>query len=103
MHTTDTTEQAIEHDVDRRGFLRCMAWAGTGMLWTFNGGVPESSIAGAKVPKPGELFCVQISDSHIGFNKAANADVTETMRKAIAKIPVESRPWVSAVSETCQV
>ncbi|MFN2602156.1 MAG: metallophosphoesterase [Gemmatimonadaceae bacterium] len=87
MDTTESAnEQSIDNDVDRRGFLRCMAWAGTGMLWTFNGGVPRSSIAGAEVPKPGELFFVQISDSHIGFNKAANADVTETMRKAVAKI-----------------
>src|SRR6185437_6178267 len=37
-------------------------------------------------PRRGDLFFMQISDSHIGFNKAANADVTETMRAAIAKI-----------------
>jgi len=87
MDTTKSgNEQSIDNDVDRRGFLRCMAWAGTGMVWTMSGGVPRSSIAGEEAPKPGELFFVQISDSHIGFNKAANADVTETMRKAIAKI-----------------
>jgi len=74
------------HDVDRRGFLRCMAWAGTGMVWTMSGGVPKSSIAGAETVPDGDLFFVQISDSHIGFNKAANADVTETMRRAVAKI-----------------
>jgi Icc protein len=72
-------------DVDRRGFLNCMAWAGTGMIWTMSGGVPRSSLLGAK-PPAGDLFFMQISDSHIGFNKAANADVTETMRAAIAKI-----------------
>src|SRR5205085_8729149 len=87
MDTTEsTTEKSIDSDVYRRGFLRCMAWAGTGMVWTISGGVPRSSIAGEEMPKAGELFFVQISDSHIGFNKAANADVTETMRKAIAKI-----------------
>ena len=33
------------HDgVDRRGFLKCMAWAGTGMLWTVSGGVLGSRI-----------------------------------------------------------
>ena len=63
-----------------------MAWAGTGMLWTLSGGVPKSSILGAQAPANGDLFFMQISDSHIGFNKAANADVTETMRAAIAKI-----------------
>ncbi len=73
-------------DVDRRGFLRCMAWAGTGMLWTMSGGVPISSMACAGSVPNGELFFVQISDSHIGFNKAANADVTETMRTAVAKV-----------------
>ena len=87
MDTTESTNgKPIDSDVDRRGFLRCMAWAGTGMVWTISGGVPRSSIAGEELPNAGELFFVQISDSHIGFNKAANADVTETMRKAIAKI-----------------
>jgi Icc protein len=80
-------EESIDtSDVDRRGFLRCMAWAGTGMVWTMSGGVPRSSIAGEEMPQASDLFFVQISDSHIGFNKAANADVTETMRKAVAKI-----------------
>jgi plastocyanin len=63
-----------------------MAWAGTGMLWTMSGGVPTSGLLGARPPKNGDLFFVQISDSHIGFNKAANADVTATMQAAIAKI-----------------
>ncbi|MEP6731699.1 MAG: metallophosphoesterase [bacterium] len=73
-------------DVDRRGFLRCMSWVGTGMLWTMSGGVPKSSLLGAQSPKASDLFFVQISDSHIGFDKAANADVTATMRAAIDKI-----------------
>jgi 3',5'-cyclic-AMP phosphodiesterase len=80
------TEASDDTDVDRRGFLRCMAWAGTGMVWTVSGGVPRSAIAGDASVKPGELFFVQISDSHIGFNRAANADVTDTMRKAVARI-----------------
>ena len=25
--------------VDRRGFLKCMAWVGTGVLWTVRGGM----------------------------------------------------------------
>ncbi|HEY2066450.1 MAG TPA: metallophosphoesterase [Gemmatimonadaceae bacterium] len=78
-------DEGIGSDVDRRGFLRCMSWAGAGMLWTVSGGVPKSSLLGAQAPA-GELFFVQVSDSHIGFNKAANADVTETMRAAIAKV-----------------
>src|SRR5450432_1693236 len=73
-------------EVDRRGFLNCMAWAGTGLLWTMSGGVPKSGLLGAQKPWKGDLFFVQISDSHIGFNKAANADVTATMQAAVAKI-----------------
>src|SRR3954463_8247728 len=72
--------------VDRRNFLSCMAWVGTGLIWTMSGGVPRSARLGAQAPKKGELFFMQISDSHIGFDKAANNDVTATLRAAIAKI-----------------
>ena len=68
--------------LDRRNFLSCMAWVGTGLLWTINGGIPSSSRLGAQTPKKGELFFMQISDSHIGFDKAANSDVTATLRAA---------------------
>lgn len=80
-------------DVDRRGFLSCMSWAGAGMLWTMRGGVARSALLGAEPPAAGELTFVQISDSHIGFDKAANADVTATMRAAVAKIDaLHARP-----------
>src|SRR4029453_19375602 len=77
-----------EHDgIDRRGFLKCMAWAGTGMLWTVSGGLLTSKILGATADAAGVDFTfVQISDSHIGFNKDANKDVIGTLQKAIAKI-----------------
>ncbi len=74
--------------VDRRGFLQCMAWAGTGMIWTVNGGVLSSKAFG-QMPghdMGGGFSFVQISDSHIGFNKAANPDVTATLQQAINKI-----------------
>ncbi len=80
------------HDgVDRRGFLKCMAWAGTGMLWTVSGGVLGSRIlgpltAGAAESSMRDFSFVQISDSHIGFNKPANTDVVGTLKQAIAKI-----------------
>jgi len=80
------------HDgIDRRGFLRCMAWAGTGALCVLNGGVLTSYALGGgpehvvKVPK-GELAFVQISDSHMGFDKPANPDVVATFQAAIDKI-----------------
>src|SRR6266571_1583591 len=85
-------EQDHAHDgVDRRGFLKCMAWAGTGMLWTVTGGVLGSKIlspvtAGAAESRIKDFSFVQISDSHIGFNKPANTDVVGTLKQAIAKI-----------------
>ncbi len=77
--------------VDRRGFLKCMAWAGTGAFCVLQGGVLKSfalsDIAKQKIGNlHGDLSFVQISDSHIGFNKEANPDVTATLREAIAKI-----------------
>jgi 3',5'-cyclic AMP phosphodiesterase CpdA len=88
--------QKTEPDgVDRRGFLSCMAWAGTGMLWTVAGGLLGSALlprragaAGADRPgNQGGFSFVQISDSHIGFNKAeVNQDVVGTLKQAIDRI-----------------
>jgi 3',5'-cyclic AMP phosphodiesterase CpdA len=81
-----------QHDgLDRRGFLECMAWAGTGMLWTVTGGLLGSAVlpnraGAAELNKMGSFSFVQISDSHIGFNKEANKDVTGTLKEAIARI-----------------
>ena len=80
------------HDgIDRRGFLKCMAWAGTGTLCLLQGGVLKSfalETAGQRAAREleSQLSFVQISDSHIGFSKAANPDVVGTLREAIAKI-----------------
>src|SRR5438046_5562749 len=80
------------HDgVDRRGFLKCMAWAGTGMLWTIGGGALSSRMlspvnAAAAESRMADFTFVQISDSHVGFNKPANTDVVGTLKQAIAKI-----------------
>ena len=39
----DQNLQDLNNDgVDRRGFLKCMAWAGTGLVWTMSGGIPVS-------------------------------------------------------------
>ena len=82
-----------EHDgIDRRGFLQCMAWAGTGLLWTISGGVlvsktlAEVAKTGSPLAKATDLSFLQISDSHIGFNKEANKDVTETFKIALDRI-----------------
>lgn len=85
------TENLNSDGVDRRGFLKCMAWAGTGAYCVLSGGVLKSyalgdTMLGGMHKMKGELAFVQISDSHIGFDKAANPDVTATLRQAIAKI-----------------
>src|ERR1700761_2154949 len=77
--------------IDRRNFLGCMAWAGTGLLWSMVAGVPTSKLlaqatksgGGAGTAKVEDFSFVQISDCHIGFNKGANPDVTGTLKKAI--------------------
>ncbi len=83
------------HDgIDRRGFLECMAWAGAGVIWTVSSGVLSSRAFGQnKKARKGELHFVQISDSHIGFNRPANPDVTSTLQAAVDKInALEAQP-----------
>ena len=89
----------LHEAVDRRGFLKCMAWAGTGVLWSIRGGILTSRAFGqdqgasalpagpAKAAaRTATLDFVQISDSHIGFKKAANPDTAATFRETIARI-----------------
>ena len=77
-----------EDDIDRRGFLKCMAWVGTATVWALKGGVPTSfamNRLGSEDAAKDILFA-QISDSHIGFSKEANKDVTATLREAVGKL-----------------
>jgi Icc protein len=86
----DSFDKPAGDGIDRRGFLKCMAWAGTGLLCTMHGGILTSlglsEAAAAQETAAGELSFAQISDSHVGFNKAANPDVIGTLRAAVAKI-----------------
>lgn len=90
--------QGTGDGIDRRNFLSCMAWAGTGLLWTMASGVPQSRLLTAAAETLGrpaknaveDFSFVQISDSHIGFNKGANPDVTGTLTKAIERIGLPS-------------
>src|ERR1700688_1142443 len=75
--------------LSRRNALKCMAYGGAGTLFALSGGVftpIDLAMAGrdkqgaAKMGKP--LF-VQISDTHIGFNKEANPDVNGTLTQTI--------------------
>jgi hypothetical protein len=81
----------------RRQALGCLAWAGTGLLWTLTGGVPRSlgliGEARADQLPAGAFTFVQVSDSHIGFNKEANPDVVGTLRRAIGDVnKLDPRP-----------
>jgi 3',5'-cyclic-AMP phosphodiesterase len=73
----------IDPTLQRRGFLKCMTWAGTAMVWTVAGGVPHSRIIGTAEAATTDFTFVQISDSHLGFDKAANPDVTSTLKQAL--------------------
>jgi 3',5'-cyclic AMP phosphodiesterase CpdA len=77
--------------IDRRGFLKCMAWAGTGVIWTVRGGILSSRAFGAELPADvadarGDFSFAQISDSHIGFSKGVNKDVVGTLQVAVDRI-----------------
>ncbi len=71
---------------NRRRALECMAWAGTGMVWTFAGGVPASRLLGSAQARDAGFTFVQISDSHIGFDKPVNPDPAATLNEALDKI-----------------
>ena len=85
-------ENFNDDGVDRRGFLKCMAWAGTGLVFTMTGGIASSRMllaaaTGQSGSAAGDDFTfVQISDSHIGFNKEANTNVIGTLQEAISRI-----------------
>ena len=72
--------------IDRRGFLNCMQWAGAAVVWSMSAGSPVSELLAANTSAKNGFTFVQISDSHIGFNKPANADVNGTLQAALDKI-----------------
>jgi 3',5'-cyclic-AMP phosphodiesterase len=94
---SDISQNSGEDTIDRRGFLKCMAWAGTGLIWSVNGGILTSTVLGQAANNPAQIATadlkfVQISDSHIGFNKPANTDVVGTTREAIMRINALPKP-----------
>jgi Icc protein len=80
-------------DPNRRGFLKCMTWAGSAMLWTVAGGIPRSHLIGqAGAAETGFTFA-QVSDSHLGFDKPVNANVTGTFQEALNHVTgMEDKP-----------
>ena len=89
-HDMDRPDGHGGDGVDRRGFLECMAWAGTGLVWVAAGGILSSralSQAAAADAAPAASFSfVQISDTHIGFKGEANKDALGTFEQALARI-----------------
>ena len=77
-----------ERGLGRREVLECMVWAGTGVLWAVSGGVPHSvgMIGDALAAESTGFTFLQMSDSHVGFDKAANPDALGTLREAVAKV-----------------
>ena len=94
MKRNSKDEIVVDHNldgIDRRGFLKCMAWAGSGTICLMPGGVLKSYALGhldtlTAAPASSELCFAQISDSHMGFNKPANTDVVSTLKAAVDKI-----------------
>src|SRR6266403_4672458 len=90
MADHDDKDQLGAANMNRRGLLKCMTWAGTGVVWTLSGGVPRTlgligGATAAEAPQ-GTLTFVQISDSHIGFHLPPNPDPRATLTEAIDKI-----------------
>jgi 3',5'-cyclic AMP phosphodiesterase CpdA len=89
-------KDASNDGIDRRGFLKCMAWAGAGMVWAMKGGIltarafgdDPASMAGAGA----DFTFVQVSDSHIGFNKGIYKDVVGTFQTAVSRINALATP-----------
>jgi 3',5'-cyclic AMP phosphodiesterase CpdA len=85
-------------DPDRRTLLKCSAWAGAGVIWAMAGGVPRAFALdnNGQPTDPAAMNStfqfVQISDSHIGFNKEANPEPVKTLQEAIGKVVALPRP-----------
>ena len=74
--------------VNRRGFLKCMAWAGAGLVWVMKDGILQSRAMGADAPpiSGADFTFAQVSDSHVGFSKGAYSDVVGTFQLAVSRI-----------------
>ncbi len=92
--------------IDRRGFLECMAWTGTGLLWAAAGGVLSSRLiapaSAAESAAAGSFSFVQISDTHVGFKGEANKDPAATLQQVVDRINAMPSPSSTPpASTTC--
>ena len=90
---SDYIDQEKSSDgIDRRGFLKCMAWAGAGVVWAMKGGILKSRALGDVTAQPADFEFVQVSDSHVGFNKGVYSDVVGTFQLAVSRINALATP-----------
>lgn len=78
--------------IDRRGMLRCMAWVGTGLVWSVGGGIATSRLLGQPATTKPTFTFVQISDSHLGFAREPNKDVAGTLRQTVDRVNALAEP-----------
>src|SRR5580658_88537 len=77
--------------IDRRGFLKCMAWAGAGLVWAMKGGILSARAFG-EAATDADFSFVQVSDSHIGFHRGVYTDVIGTFQTAVERINALKTP-----------
>ncbi len=91
-HTEAVRDSMELPELSRRSFLKCSAWAGTGVVWALVGGIPRAFALDDTTRRPSKALLasdfhfVQISDSHIGFNKEPNPDPLKTLGEAIDRV-----------------
>ncbi len=77
--------------MQRKKFIEHLGWTGLGIVWTMGSDGLMTACQGAnssdrQASSSAALSFVQISDSHIGFTKAANEHPIDTLAKTIKSI-----------------
>ena len=87
--SSESKERTKSIQLSRRRLLKCGAWLGGGLVWAMKGGIPRSfdlADTAAAAELGTDFRFVQVSDTHIGFDKAANPDTIGTLQMTIRKI-----------------
>ena len=79
--------------MERRRFMQCLAWAGTGLVWAARGGVLSATTLDTAAAAGADFTFAQISDTHVGFGGEANRDAMGTLKDSIEAInALQARP-----------
>ena len=70
----------LRDGIDRRNFLGCMAWAGTGLLWSMVGGVPTSKLL-AQTMKGSGSAAVRLRTFRLCRSATATSDSTRRLTR----------------------